>query len=243
MPPCITAAANRLWVALILALCASFTCRGVSAADEAADGKRTLPLIFEETFEAGADKWEPTDSEAWKIVDGRDGKGYSLFKASKYKPPQRSPLNYSLRKDANVTDFVLEADVQSKARDYGHRDMCLFFGFQDPAHFYYAHVARTTDDHANQIFIVDGAERQKISTKTTPGTMWDDNWHHLQLVRDVKSGEIAVYFDDMQSPVMTATDKTFAWGRVGLGSFDDVGIWDNVKLRGATADKSPASQK
>lgn len=36
---------------------------------------------------------------------------------------------------------------------------------------------------------------------------------------------------------MTATDKTFAWGRVGVGSFDDTGNWQDVKLRGVKAEK------
>ncbi len=46
----------------------------------------------------------------------------------------------------------------------------------------------------------------------------------------MSDGTIEVYFDDMKTPVMTATDKTFAWGRVGLGTFDDTGDWDDVKL-------------
>jgi hypothetical protein len=31
---------------------------------------------------------------------------------------------------------------------------------------------------------------------------------------------------------MTATDKTFAHGQVGIGSFDDTTVWDEVKLEG-----------
>ena len=199
-----------------------------------------LPLVFEEHFDAGVDRWQPTDAQAWKIVDSRQGKAYSLFRQSEYKPPHRSPLNFSLLRDLVVSDLVLEADVLSTVKDYGHRDMCLIFGYQDPAHFYYVHFGKQTDDHANQIFIVNDAAREKISTKTTPGTAWDDNWHHVKLARDAQSGAIAVYFDDMQSPVMTAADKTFAWGQMGLGSFDDLGDWDNVLVRGTKVDKHPS---
>ena len=83
--------------------------------------------------------------------------------------------------------------------------MCLFFGYQDPAHFYYVHLGKKTDDHANQIFIVNGADRKKISTKTTDGTNWNDDWHSVKIVRKVADGSIEVYFDDMKTPVMTAT--------------------------------------
>ncbi|MCI0463554.1 MAG: hypothetical protein L0Z62_41995 [Gemmataceae bacterium] len=171
------------------------------------------------------------------IDSGTRGKVYNQFQLSKYKPPHRSPFNVSLVKDVVVGDFVLEALVQSTGKDNPHRDVCLFFGYQDAAHFYYVHLGKKTDDHANQIFIVNEADRKKISTKTTPGTPWDDQWHRVKVVRTVADGKIEVYFGDMKTPVMTATDRTFTWGRVGLGSFDDSGNWDEVRLRGVRAAK------
>jgi hypothetical protein len=84
------------------------------------------------------------------------------------------------------------------------------------------------DDHANQIFIVNAAPREKISTRTSPGINWDDAWHHVRVTRDSESGHIDVFFDDLQNPVMSATDKTFQRGRLGVGSFDDTGNFDNV---------------
>lgn len=205
---------------------------GSATADDA------LPEIFAEDFEQAAANWEPTDAQAWKIKATDKGHVYSQFKKrSNYDPPFRSPYNIALRKDVNVGDFVLDADVLSTHEDYGHRDVCLFFGYQDPAHFYYVHLGKKTDDHANQIFIVNGAPRTKISTKTTAGTNWDDQWHHVRIVRGTESGSIQIFYDDMKTPVMTATDKTFRWGRVGLGSFDDTSDWDNVKLRGRKMDK------
>jgi hypothetical protein len=55
------------------------------------------------------------------------------------------------------------------------------------------------------------------------------------VVRSVADGTIEVYFDDMKKPVMTATDRTFLWGRVGVGSFDDTGNWADVKVWGVKA--------
>jgi len=135
---------------------------------------------------------------------------------------------------------VLDVKVLSTTRDYGHRDLCLFFGYQDPAHFYYVHLGKKTDDHANQIFIVNEAARTKISTRTTPGTDWDERWHHIRVVRHAEEGTIKVYFDDLEEPVMTAKDDTFQWGRVGLGSFDDTGDFDEFVLRGNVVDPPKA---
>ena len=210
----------------------------LSALARADDAAKDPPLLFRDDFTKGADRWEPTDASAWKVIETKRGKVYSQFRQSKYEPPNRSPYNFSLVKDLIVADLLLEADVQSTVKDYPHRDVCLFFGYQDPAHFYYVHLAKKTDDHANQIFIVNNAPRKKISTKTSDGTPWTDGWHHVKVVRRVADGGIAVYFDDMKTPVMTATDKTFTWGQVGLGSFDDTGNWADVKVYGQRAEKS-----
>jgi len=203
------------------------------AAPTAAD---ELPVLVEENFEQGAERWEPTDAKAWKVEELDGSKVYSQFKKrSDYNPPHRSPYNIALLKDVTVGDFVLTAKVKSTHEDYPHRDACLFFGYQDPAHFYYVHLGKRADDHANQIFIVNEAPRTKISTTTTEGTNWTDEWHNVKIVRKVDDGTIEIYFDDMKKPVMTATNKEFVWGRIGLGSFDDTTAWDEIVLRGIKA--------
>ena len=192
-----------------------------------------LPVVFEENFEKGADRWSPTDPSGWKVKAVEGGHVYSQFKKeSNYKPPHRSPFNISLLKDVTVTDFVLTARVLSTHSDYGHRDAVLVFGYQDPAHFYYVHLGKQADDHANQIFIVNDKPRTKISTKSTTGTPWDDKWHDVKIVRRATEGVIEIYYDDMQNPVMLAKDTNFTWGRIGLGSFDDTTDWDDITLRG-----------
>lgn len=208
----------------------------------ASDVLHGLPLLVAEDFEKGADRWAPTDPKGWKVIEGRGGKVFSQFvKESNYKPPHRSPFNFALLTDVYVSDFVLAAKVKSTVKDYGHRDACLIFGHQDAAHFYYVHLGKKADDHANQIFIVNDKPRVKISKTTTAGTDWDDNWHDVKIVRRVEPGTIEVYFDDMKNPVMTAVDKTFTHGRVGVGTFDDTSEWDDVTLYGVKAkpEKAP----
>lgn len=191
-----------------------------------------LPLLLTEDFEKGADRWEFSDPAAWRVEDGPRGKLLSLFAKTTPKTPHRSPFGRALLKDLVVGDFTLEVRAQSSVKDYPHRDLCLFFGYRDDAHFYYSHLGKKTDDHANQIFIVNGADRLKISTKTTEGTDWTDDWHTLRVVRKVADGSIAVYYDDLKTPVQTASDKTFLSGRVGVGSFDDTGRFDDLKVWG-----------
>ena len=191
-------------------------------------------ILFKEDFEGGVARWEPKDAAQWQHkAIGKEAHVFSQHKKeTTYKPPHRSPTNIALLKDLSVGDFELTARVLSTHPDYGHRDAVIVFGYQDPAHFYYVHLGKQADDHANQIFIVNDAPRTKISITSTPGTNWTDNWHNVKIVRTVETGTIEIYFDDMDKPVMTAKDKTFAWGRIGIGTFDDTSDWDDIVLKG-----------
>jgi len=197
-----------------------------------------LPIRFQTDFEDGtAGRFEPTDTKAWKVVDQGGNKIYAMtVRQSDYTPPHRSPYNISLVKDLDAGTVVLDVRCQSAMTDYGHRSLCLFFNYQDPAHFYYVHFGKEADPHANQIFIVNDAPRRAISETTTDGTPWDDEWHHARVVRNAETGKIEVFFDDMTKPVMTATDKMFTSGRVGIGSFDDAAEFDHVAVYAAQCD-------
>jgi len=192
-----------------------------------------MPLVFEDDFEQGnAERWEPVDPLAWKVVADEDSNAYALIKDCDYSPKVRSPVNISLIKELWVSDFVFQARFKSTEHEYGHRDMCIFFGHQDPTHFYYVHLGKKADAHSNSIFIVNGVPRVSIAKKRTKGTNWDDSYHTVRVTRDVETGTIAVYFDDLETPVMLATDKTFTTGRIGVGAFDDIGIVDDVRIWG-----------
>ncbi len=200
-----------------------------------------LPLVFSDDFSKGAGAWEPTDAKAWKITEVDGNKVYEILGGSKYEPPYRSPLNIALLKNHTVGDFVLTAKVQSKQEPRGHRDMCVIFGYQDPANFYYVHLGEKTDPHANQIFLVNEAPRIAISEKASPGTPWQvGKWHDVKIVRTVATGLIEIYFDDMETPCHVAHDKTFTRGGIGLGTFDDMGLWDDIELRGVKVEKPVA---
>ncbi len=200
--------------------------------------KGGLPLVYEDDFEKGADNWELTDADAWKLNDNEGGKAFGIItRKSKYKPPHRSPYHIALLKDVAVGDFVLTLKAKSTLDTGGHRDACIFFNYQDPAHFYYVHLGKRPDPHSSQIMIVNGAPRKMITKNKSPGIPWDDKWHDVKVVRRVKDGTIEVYFDDMDKPVMVAEDKTFGPGRIGIGSFDDQDDFDDVKLYGKKVEK------
>jgi hypothetical protein len=193
-----------------------------------------MPLVYSQDFESpqAIKDFEMTDVNAWKISKGKTGNALELFGKSDYKSRVRSPFNIALIKDVVVGDFVFEGVLNQTGREYGHRDLCLFFGATSSTNFYYVHIASKADEHANNIFIVNDEPRKSIGTKTTQSTDWGkvDSWHKVRIERELVSGSIKVYFDDIKTPIMEATDIHFTEGHIGIGSFDDTGKFDNIKI-------------
>jgi hypothetical protein len=230
----------------LLALVALSVTLHFTAGTPAAEGVPAgYELVYEQDFDSPAalNDFRFTDPRAWKLGD-REGDGtLELHGGSKYSPPHRSPGNIALLSTLQLESFVIEAKLLQTGREYGHRDMCIFFGFVDPSKYYYAHIATRTDPHAHNIFIVNQAPRTKISTKTTQGVQWGQNvWHRVRVARDAKDGTIRVYYDDMGTPIMEATDRNFPTGYVGFGSFDDTGMVDSVKIWAPGAKSRRASK-
>lgn len=137
-------------------------------------------------------------------------------------------------------EFDGEVRIDSELRPDIDRDVIVVFGYQSPTEYYYAHLS---DDHEayphNGIFKVDNADRERIddqwdgSTGALPA-ITDNDWHRARVRHCADTGEIAVYMDGAETPLMTATDDTFGSGRVGFGSFNDTG-----RLRDLTVSGTP----
>ena len=201
-----------------------------------AAAEEPLSIVATDDFDNGVDRWNPLSSE-WKLVENGEGQAMRMTGKSEHKPPHYSPHVISLLKEQIVGDFDLTVEVKSTGGNYEHRDVCLFFGFQDPGHFYYVHFGKNADPNSCQVMIVNDKPRTKITKVEAKGTPWTDGWHKIRIRRRVAEGTIEAYFDDMEKPLMTAVDTTFTWGQVGLGTFDDSGNWDNFELRGVTVEK------
>lgn len=201
----------------------------VSASTESS----SWPVVFKSDFSSGdTTPFEFMDPTAWKMITEKETPYLSMVSDSGYKPSVRSPENIAWVRNIEVADFILDATVRSTQAEYGHRDVCLLFGGQDSSHFYYVHLATKADEHANSIFIVNGEPRVSIAAERTQGTHWDEGWHHLRVTRNSSSGEILIYFDDMNRPVMKAIDHHFTKGKIGFGSFDDTADFAGIVIRG-----------
>jgi|ETNmetMinimDraft_22_1059887.scaffolds.fasta_scaffold00966_8 hypothetical protein len=231
--------------------------RLVEAKPELPDG---YTLQYEQNFESkkAFDGFMMTDRSAWEILKKDGSKVLALEGKSDYEPPHRSPYNIALIKGLTFGDFVMDVDIQqsgvkgtpiaqfmkenpdpTKANGYAHRDHCFFFGFQDPAHYMYIHIAKTGDNNAHNVFVVNEAPRTPITDFRTVGVDWGvEEWRKIRIVRDTAKNTVALYFDDMLTPIMIADDVPFEQGFIGFGSFDDIGWVDNIRIYAPSAKKT-----
>jgi hypothetical protein len=216
----------RIFHAVLLIFCFCLF-SGASAQKVPSDYK----LAYEQSFDGDASiqDFSFTQKDKWLLSEGKSGKALEFTGISEYQPPFRSPHTLGFIRNLVVGSFIMEVELLQTGKEYGHRDMCIAFGLQDPAHFYYAHMATKMDDNAHQIMLVNGAPRRKISSFTTQGVNWgEEKWHLVRVERNIEDGTIKIFFDG--ELIEEAKDKTFGAGHIGFGSFDDSGKIDNIRI-------------
>jgi hypothetical protein len=193
-------------------------------------------LLLTSDFENGrAEGWRPNTPDHWQIVDLDGSRAYALT-APGEQGKVRAPTSWSVAEKHDLTSFVFTGRLKSDVDTANaRRDLCVIFHFQDPTHFIYVHFSASSDDAHNIIGLVNGADRVKINLEP-PGKsvfrLTDKSWHAFKVTCDPATGRIAAYLDDMNEPMLTAVDRTLSHGLVGVGSFDDTGFFDDLKLVG-----------
>ncbi|MFI7491785.1 PQQ-dependent sugar dehydrogenase [Micromonospora echinaurantiaca] len=189
---------------------------------------------------AGAHNWAPVTPSKWQFT--RDE--VILAEAGVSRPGPRRPFEYAVLTAGPAWSSV---EVEARVRldtpvEITNRDVIIVFGWRSDTEFYYAHLST---DHTiyphNGIFKVDNADRERIDhqwngrSRGANPAITDADWHKVRVKHLPATGEIAVYVDGHKDPLMTAKDTTFGSGRVGFGSFDNVG-----RLRHLTVTGTPA---
>lgn len=185
-------------------------------------------------FEAGsAAGWTPNDPAHWRVADDHGSKVYELTAPGR-PGPVRAPTSVSVLAGHDVSSFEFTGRLRCDTDPaIPVRDMCVFVHYRDPTHFYYVHFAGSSDQFHNIIGLVNGADRVKINAEPAGGSIFrltDLAWHAFKVTCDGTTGEIRAYLDDLASPILTVRDRTLTHGLVGVGSFDDTGAFDDLKL-------------
>jgi glucose/arabinose dehydrogenase len=183
---------------------------------------------------AGAENWAPITPSKWRF----EGREVILAEPGVQRPGPRRPFEYAvLTKGPAFANVQIDAEVRIDTPvEITNRDVIIVFGHRSDTQFYYAHLSsdNTIFPH-NGIFVVNDADRDRIEDQWTGHlgalpAISDTEWHRVRVVHCADRGEIAVYMDGSRFPLMTAADDTLGSGRIGFGSFDNIG-----RLRGMRA--------
>lgn len=197
-----------------------------------ADGFTARPaperVWFMDDFESGKlDAWQFPYPEDWTIR--QTGGNYYLHMLRSREPGvPRRPLQFALLKGMKAGSFSFQTRVRRQGRS-----MIVVFDYVDTLHFYYAHLSvdrGTAQPVHNGIFIVNGGERARIAGTDALPALPDRDWHLIRIERNASSGAIDVYSDVQAGPIFSVVDRTFTCGQVGIGSFDEMGDFDDVSL-------------
>jgi glucose/arabinose dehydrogenase len=184
--------------------------------------------------------WAPVTPAKWRFANGQ----VILAEAGEARPGPRRPFEYAVLTagpEFGAVEITGEVRLDTPV-EVTNRDVIIVFGYRSDTEFYYAHLStdNTIYPH-NGIFKVDNADRERIdyqwngrSRGANPAIV-DARWHTVRVKHLPATGEIAVYVDGAKDPLMTAKDTTFGSGRVGFGSFDNIGRLRDLKVKGTPA--------
>ncbi|MEV0345776.1 hypothetical protein AB0H88_08415 [Nonomuraea sp. NPDC050680] len=191
-----------------------------------------------------ATSWAPVTPAKWQFP----GDQVILAEAGEARPGPRRPFEYAVLTKGPVFGSVqIDAEVRlDTPTSVSNRDVIIVFGYRSDLQFDYAHLSQDNTIYPhNGIFVVNNADRLRIDDQWNgqvgaPPAVTDEAWHKVRVRYCTDTGRIEVFMDGSTTPLITATDRTFTSGRVGFGSFDNIGRVRNLTVTGtpARADRS-----
>ncbi len=189
------------------------------------------PLPPAGTLSAFGYQWHVFNPADWKVSTANDAPILELNTPRAPLPGPRRPMQFAVAQTPDFSHVTVAADVRPR-----RRSLIIVFAYRDAAHFDYAHLSTDTglkQPVHNGIFHVFGGERVRISSQEGPAAFPATNrWYHVILTYDGLKGDVHVTVDGKAVPALHAVDLSLHSGRVGLGSFDEVGDFKMVKITG-----------
>ena len=209
----------------------SFVCISIALIPATVYAQQMSSFTPDLSSPARIDQWELDGSGSWKISDGR----LELWKAGVPAGQIRRPAALAIFKSKPFRRVTIEAEIRSTAPlAVVRRDLDVIVAYESPSRFYYVHLAGISDSVHNGIFLVNNANRVRIDGGKGMPQLKDSTWHNVRVQRDGLTGQIEVFVDRSKKPALEARDTTLCCGRVGFGSFDDIGEFRKIVIRGSS---------
>lgn len=186
---------------------------------------------WSDDFSGALDDWLVPLPADWRLLEESGNQFLRLAVGMPIGEPRR-PVKFAVYQPACVSDFELTTRVRRR-----EVSMIVVFGYQNRSRFYYTHLSADDGNHSvhNGLFKVHGGSRYRIAGLGSAPTLPTDDWHMVRILR--QGDRMAVFVDGQQEPSFEARDPRFRFGRIGLGSFDHTGDFDDFQLSGTLSDQ------
>lgn len=189
-----------------------------------------------DTIEAFGMRWTVPITADWR-VERVDGSQVLNLLVPRPSTQPRRPTQFAIADTPGYTTVTVEAEMKKEpeAARQRHTSLMIAYAYRDADHFNYAHLSVDSSEQQavhNGIFHVYGGDRVRISPQEGPGTLLEEKWYKVKLVYDGHKGDVQVFVDGKTSPSLHACDLSLKAGKVGIGSFFDLGSFRNVKITG-----------
>lgn len=179
-----------------------------------------------ESLSALGYEWDVPRAADWSSAEGI----LKMLIKGPADPKPRRPMQNAIARTRSFKKVTMEVEVERDGKS-----LILIYAWQDPAHFNYAHLsvdaAKQVIVH-NGMFHVYGGERVRISRTDGPGSLPEVKWTKVKLTHDGATGKAWVEVNGQRHASLEAVDLSLTEGRVGVGSFFDLGAFRNLRIQG-----------
>ena len=198
-----------------------------------------IALPAADTIKAFGHTWRVPVGDDWKVETADGIETLHLLVPRPSHEPRR-PTQFALAETDDFAEVTVEVEMKKEPAEARNRrtSLMIVYAYQDEAHFNYAHLSVDTGEQVavhNGIFHVYGGDRVRISSTTGPPGLTGEHWHKVRLKWDGATGRVDVFVNGKPLPSLRAYDLSLTHGKVGLGSFFDMGSFRRVKVTGTPA--------
>jgi hypothetical protein len=181
-------------------------------------------------------RWRVPVASDWKVATVDGAPVLELLVPRPSTQPRR-PTQFAIAETPDFVRVTVEVEIKKEPEQVRNRrtSALIVYSYRDEAHFNYAHLSVDTgeqEDVHNGIFHVYGGDRVRISSTQGPPAFTSEEWHKVRLVHDGRSGRVEVSVNGKALPSLEAVDLSLRSGKVGIGSFFDLGCFRRVAIQG-----------
>jgi hypothetical protein len=172
-----------------------------------------------------------TNQPEWTISKGQNN---SFLLLSNITVPDSQvailPPNRCILKNSIYGDFILEVDVNPKARQ-SSPEICFFLGLKDSSRYYFVLLSTNPGNDMQGIYLVKNSIRTKLQERiATARALVPDTWQRIRIERDITRRTIRVFAGEMSQPVLEVQNYELVMGRIGFGTLNGAAAFDNLSV-------------